>query len=154
MLTIASHALLSCALVAVPPASAEPLSYPAAAKLAEAKQQPLLVLVGAMWCPGCQTMKRSVLPALARKGALGRVSYAAIDVDRERQLAGSLMRSSAIPQLIVFSKQPDGGWHREQILGEASEQEVQSLIERAQQAQAPQPAAERTSTTSSGAIGN
>jgi thioredoxin-like negative regulator of GroEL len=156
MLTFASFALLPCALAVAPvgsPASLNPLTYPAAAKDAEARQQPLLVLVGADWCPGCQTMKHSVLPALARKGCLGRVSYATIDTDREPQAAGRLMRGGAIPQLVIFSRQPDGAWHREQITGAASEREVQSLIARAWQAQEKKPAATAASKVSGGAIG-
>jgi thioredoxin-like negative regulator of GroEL len=139
-----------CALVVLPCAllSADALSYPAAIKDAEAKRQPLLVLVGADWCPGCQTMKRSVLPALARKGGLGKVSYATIDTDREPQLAGQLMRGGAIPQLIIFSRQPDGQWYREQIVGATSELQVQSLIARALEAQTKPVAA------SASAIGN
>jgi thioredoxin-like negative regulator of GroEL len=142
MLTFASLALVPCAL-AIAPVSVHGLSYTAAAKEAETKQQPLLVLVGADWCPGCQTMKRGVLPALARQGSLSKVSYATIDTDREPQLAGRLMRGGAIPQLVVFSQQPDGTWHREQIVGEASQQEVQSLIARAWQAQEAKPATSR-----------
>jgi thioredoxin-like negative regulator of GroEL len=152
MLTFASFALLPCAL-AVAPISASALSYPAAAKDAEARQQPLLVLVGADWCPGCQTMKHSVLPALARRGDLKRVSYATIDTDREPQLAGRLMRGGAIPQLIIFSRQTDGAWHREQIVGAASEHEVQSLIARAWQAQEAKSAAATEADRSEGTGG-
>ena len=155
MLTFASFALLPCALAVAPadsPVSLEALSYPAAAKHAETRQQPLLVLVGADWCPGCQTMKHSVLPAMARSGDLERVSYATIDTDREPQLAGRLMRGGAIPQLIIFSRQADGAWHREQIVGAASQREVQSLIARAWQAQQAKPFAAAPSR-SSGAIG-
>jgi thioredoxin-like negative regulator of GroEL len=152
MLAFVSFALLPCAL-AVVPVSVNGLSYPAAAKEAEARQQPLLVLIGADWCPGCQTMKRSVLPALARRGALSHVSYATIDTDREPQIAGRLMRGGAIPQLIVFSQQPDGEWHREQIIGTASEHDVQSLIARARAAQEAKPAAPKTLASSGGAMG-
>jgi thioredoxin-like negative regulator of GroEL len=127
---IAALVVLPCALL-----SADALSYPVAARDAQTKQQPLLVLVGADWCPGCQTMKHSVLPALARAGALRKVSYATIDTDREPELAGQIMRGGAIPQLIVFSRQPDGKWHREQLIGTSSQQEVQSLIVRALDAQ-------------------
>jgi thioredoxin-like negative regulator of GroEL len=130
MSALAALVVLPCALL-----SADAVSYSLASKDAEAKQQPLLVLIGADWCPGCQTMKRSVLPGLSRKGGLHKVSYATIDTDREPQLAGRLMRGGAIPQLIVFSRQPDGQWHREQIVGAASEHQVQSLIARARAAQ-------------------
>ena len=35
----------------------------------------------------------------------------------------------------VFSRQPNGQWHREQIVGATSEQRVQALIARARNAQ-------------------
>jgi hypothetical protein len=63
------------------------------------------------------------------------------------------MRGGAIPQLIIFSRQPDGAWHREQITGAASEREVQSLIARAWQAQEKSPAGTAASTGSGGAVG-
>jgi len=122
---VLNHALLT----------ANPPNYQAARVDAEANQRPLLVLVGADWCPGCRTMKHSILPALARRGALRTVSFAAVDADAEAETARELMRGSAIPQLIVFSRAVDGRWHREQITGSASEREVQSLIARAIQVQ-------------------
>ena len=127
---------------------ANPVSYNAALQDAQKQQRPLLVLVGANWCPGCQTMKTRVLPTLARRGDLRAVSFAAVDTDTEVETARQLMRGGSIPQLIVFSRMPDGKWHREQITGETSEAEVQSLIARALKAQ--QPAGESTA----GAIGN
>jgi thioredoxin-like negative regulator of GroEL len=116
---------------------ANPLSYQTALQDAQAQQRPLLVLVGAAWCPGCQTMKQSVLPGLARRGVLKSVSFATVDTDTEAEMARQLMRGGSIPQLIVFSRLPDGQWHREEIVGETSEAEVQSLIARALKVQAP-----------------
>jgi thioredoxin-like negative regulator of GroEL len=126
MPALVSIALLPCALVG---AGAE--SYQTALREAETNQRPLVVLVGADWCPGCRTMKQGVLPALARRGALRNVSMATVDADREASLAGQLMRGSSIPQLIVFSRGQDGNWRREQITGAASEARVESLITRA-----------------------
>jgi thioredoxin-like negative regulator of GroEL len=111
-------------------------TYEQAQKQATADGQPLLVLVGTDWCPGCRTMKDSVLPRMAARGRLDRVSYATVNAEDESALAGALMRGSAIPQLIVFSKRPDGEWHREQITGSASEAQVLALIDRARAAQA------------------
>ncbi|HMC10825.1 MAG TPA: thioredoxin family protein [Pirellulaceae bacterium] len=116
---------------------ANPPSYQTALQDAQAQQRPLLVLVGAAWCPGCQTMKQRVLPGLARRGVLKSVSFAAVDTDTEAEMARQLMRGGSIPQLIVFSRLPDGQWHREEIVGETSEAEVQSLIARALKVQAP-----------------
>ena len=35
--------------------------------------RPLVVLIGAVWCPGCRTMKNSVLPQVAKGGGLDQV---------------------------------------------------------------------------------
>jgi thioredoxin-like negative regulator of GroEL len=115
------------------PAGAQ--SYEQAQKQATVSGQPLLVLVGADWCPGCVTMKNSVLPQMAGRGGLKKVSYANVDADQEPELASHLMRGNGIPQLIIFSKRADGEWHREQITGTASEAQVLALIERARAAQ-------------------
>jgi thioredoxin-like negative regulator of GroEL len=129
--------------------AADANSYHAALREAETQQRPLLVLVGAEWCPGCRTMKSSVLPQVARRGGLREVSFATVDVDSERELTSQLMRGSAIPQLIAFSRAKDGKWHREQITGTTSETNVEGLIRRAAAAQ------DRSANNkSSSAIGN
>ncbi len=127
---------------------ANPVSYNAALQDAQKQQRPLLVLVGATWCPGCQTMKTRVLPSMAKRGALRSVSLALVDTDAEAETAKQLMRGGSIPQLIVFSRLPDGQWHREQLTGEVGEAEVQSLIARAIKAQ------QGRGETVAGAIGN
>jgi thioredoxin-like negative regulator of GroEL len=115
--------------------AASPTSYHTALAEAQEKQQPLLVLVGAEWCPGCRTMKHSVLPQMASRGALKSVSLATIDTDHEMDLARQLMRGSTIPQLVAFSRAADGQWHREQITGATSGAAVAALIERASKKQ-------------------
>jgi thioredoxin-like negative regulator of GroEL len=111
--------------------AADPASYEVAFKDAQTRNRPLMVLIGTPWCPGCQTMKAKLLPEMARQGRLDSVSYATINADEEPELASQLMRGSGIPQLIIFSKKPDGHWHREQITGEADEKGVEKLITRA-----------------------
>src|SRR3954467_6621613 len=106
--------------------AAGPLSYQAALREAQSLQRPLVVLVGADWCPGCRTMKQRVMPALARRGALRPVTFTHVDADADAATAKQLMRGSGIPQLIVLSRTNDGRWHREQITGAASESEVES----------------------------
>jgi thioredoxin-like negative regulator of GroEL len=115
--------------------AANPPSYQAALQDAQKRQQPLLVLIGAQWCPGCITMKQQVIPSLARRGALRPVTFTTVDYDADTATAQQLMRIGSIPQLIVYSPLPDGKWHREQLVGEATEAEVQSLIARALKAQ-------------------
>lgn len=118
--------LVPCSLL-----SADASPYYTALRTAESKGQPLVVLVGADWCSGCVTMKRQVLPALARRGALNAVSVTTVDYDREPALAGKLMRGGTIPQLIVFCRSSDGQWMRDQITGSTNELSVQRLLERA-----------------------
>jgi thioredoxin-like negative regulator of GroEL len=132
--------------------AASPSTYQAALKDAQAQQRPLLVLVSASWCPGCQTMKQTVLPSLQRQGDMNQVTYATVDADSDRDVASQLMRGNAIPQLIVFAKTPDGKWHREQITGETSTAQVKSLIARAIAAQKGPTV--KSQETTSGAIGN
>ena len=114
--------------------AAGPQSYDDAFKQAETNGQPILVLVGAEWCPGCRTMKSSVLPKLAQGGKLKKVNFALVDTDASENLAAHLMRGNSIPQLIVFAKTAKG-WHREQITGATSGEAVEQLIKRATDAQ-------------------
>jgi len=105
-------------------------SYEVAVKKAQENGQPLVVLVGADWCPGCVTMKNSTMPALARAGQLKGAQYVTVNYDQNPNLARQLMRGNSIPQLIVFSK-TEKGWHREQITGAAGTGAVAGLIKRA-----------------------
>lgn len=108
--------------------------YASAYRQTEANGQPLLVLVGADWCPGCVTMKHSVLPQLGRGGKLQRVNVALVNTDTQSDLASQLMRGGAIPQLVVFAK-TEKGWHREQVTGAVNEATVEAMLLRARQAQ-------------------
>ena len=114
--------------------AAGPQPYAEAYKQAEANGQPILVLVGADWCPGCRTMKVAVMPRLQQQGKLRSVNFALVNTDENDALANQLMRGSSIPQLIVFAK-TEKGWYREQITGATSEAEVEQLLRRATTAQ-------------------
>ena len=115
-------------------ADAHGQSYSQAYRQMQSDGQPLLILVGADWCPGCVTMKRSVMPRLESAGKLGGVHFATVDVDADSDLAEQLMRGGTIPQLIVYSKTASG-WHREQFTGAVHESSVEALIRRAEAAQ-------------------
>ena len=115
--------------------AAGPQSYEEAYKQAESNGQPILVLVGADWCPGCRTMKGDVLPRLKQGGKLKSVNFALVNTDESVTLATHLMRGNSIPQLIVYAR-TEKGWHREQITGATSEEAVEQLIKRATDAQA------------------
>ena len=114
--------------------SAGSQTYEEAYKQAEVNGQPILVLVGADWCPGCRTMKGGVIPRMQQGGKLKGVNFALVNTDQHANLAAHLMRGSSIPQLVVYAKTANG-WHREQITGAASDEAVEQLIKRAADAQ-------------------
>lgn len=107
--------------------------YDTARKRAEAEKRPLVVLLGANWCPGCRTMKRVTMPRLNKSGKLNDVVYVEIDTDQQPKLARQLMRGNSIPQLVVLYKD-DSGWQRSQLTGAQSESQVESLVKRAKSA--------------------
>lgn len=109
--------------------------YNAAFKSADESGKPLLILVGTNWCPGCVTMKRSVMPSLLRKGKLSEVAYAEVDADSQSGLAGKLMQGGSIPQLILYRK-TSTGWRRKLLIGAQSETTVTTLVDRAVEQQA------------------
>ena len=49
--------------------------------------RPMVILVGAEWCPACVQMKNSVIPQVARRGVLQKVAYATVNADHQRSLA-------------------------------------------------------------------
>jgi thioredoxin-like negative regulator of GroEL len=131
-------AVAFCVLLQSAVLGADAVPYSEAHKTAQTNDQPLVVLVGADWCPGCVKMKRNVIPSLVRRGKLQNVQFTMVNPDDDPALARKLMRGTSIPQLIVYSRSGEG-WQREQLTGPKSEGEVEALVERAiaQQAKAP-----------------
>ena len=92
--------------------------------------QPLVVLVGAEWCPACQQMKNSVIPQVKRQGGLDKVAFCYVNTDADRNLAHKLMQGGSIPQLILYRKTPTG-WTRQQLIGRHGAEETQNFIGKA-----------------------
>jgi len=92
-----------------------------------ASGRPLIVLIGARWCPACQTMKHSILPRVAEVGGLNKVVFTYVDFDQHRELASRLSRATSIPQLIRFDRTP-AGWNRKHLVGAKSPREVYEFI--------------------------
>jgi thiol-disulfide isomerase/thioredoxin len=89
--------------------------------------RPIMVLVGADWCPGCRTMKESVMPSVAKQGLLKKVAYAQVNTDKEAELAKKLMSGGSIPQLIMYRKTQDG-WKRYSLIGAQSAAKIEAFI--------------------------
>jgi thioredoxin-like negative regulator of GroEL len=107
--------------------SAPPGSYADAHKASMSSGEPLLVLVGANWCPACVTMKSSVVPELQRRGSFKGVNFAQVDMDRQRAMAGELSNGGMIPKLILFRK-TDTGWRKWEVMGAQSPESVEQFI--------------------------
>ncbi|MEX2112383.1 MAG: thioredoxin family protein [Pirellulales bacterium] len=127
---------LSILLQAAAVAAGGQQDYATAYKATQESGRPLVVLVGAEWCPGCRTMKHSVIPQLEKEGGLANVAFAYVNTDDESRLAGQLMQGSTIPQLILYHK-TETGWKRQRIIGARAPSEVQTFIEEATGAAVP-----------------
>lgn len=123
--------LLSLALVGITSEQKLHQNYADAYHRSVQEQKPLMVVVGAPWCPACNVLKESTLMPLAQSGELDEVSLAVINRDEEPELADRLTAGErTLPQIIVFS-QENGSWKRRKLSGYQTAQPVRSLIRRA-----------------------
>lgn len=123
---LAATVLLHAALMTT---GAQP--YEEAFKEHEQSGKPLLVLVGADWCPACVTMKTGTLARMERTGKLKKVAFSVLNTDHDGKIAGRVMRGGTIPQLVMFTRNAEGKWDREQLTGAQSEQAVERMISEA-----------------------
>jgi thioredoxin-like negative regulator of GroEL len=89
--------------------------------------RPLVVLIGAQWCPGCVEMKNNILPKVAKTGGLDGVEFAYVDADRQPKIAAKLSRAQVIPQLIRLDKTKDG-WKDQVLVGAQSPDKVREFL--------------------------
>jgi thiol-disulfide isomerase/thioredoxin len=104
---------------------AQPYSEAYNALMNEGK--PMLVVVGADWCPACQTLKNGTLARMEKQGKLREVSYVALNSDRAPALASKLSQGSSIPQLILYEK-TETGFRRRHLTGAQGEGVILSLV--------------------------
>jgi thioredoxin-like negative regulator of GroEL len=103
-------------------------NYAEAHKTTTETGKPMLVLVGANWCPACLTMKNNVMPQVVRTGLFGRCVYTVVDLDEQKTLGQELTKGGPIPQLIMFRKTGDG-WLRRRLVGGQSVSTVVKFID-------------------------
>ena len=101
--------------------------YAAARRETTDTGRPMVILVGADWCPACQTMKNEVVPQVKRRGLLGRVAYAVVNLDRQRNLGRQLVADGPIPQFIMYRKTREG-WKRRRLVGGQNVETVEAFI--------------------------
>jgi thioredoxin-like negative regulator of GroEL len=89
--------------------------------------RPMVVMVGAEWCPACKAMEANVLPEMRSRGLLRRVAFALVDMDRDGEIGHKLVEGGPIPQLIVFRKTSEG-WKNRRLIGNQSIEAVEEFI--------------------------
>lgn len=100
---------------------------------AEAHQQtlqtgrPMVVMVGAEWCPACKAMEANVIPQIRKGGLLRRIAFALVDMDRDGEIGRKLTAGGPIPQLIVFRKTAEG-WKNRRLIGNQPIETVEEFI--------------------------
>jgi len=99
--------------------AANPLPYDQAFAENAKTGKPLVVLIGADWCPGCVTMKKSSLPKASQDAVFGEVVYTTVDTDKNSAIAQQMMQGGSIPQLVMFHKTA-AGWQAERLVGAQS----------------------------------
>lgn len=90
--------------------------------------RPLVVLLGADWCPACVKMKNTILPEVHQAGGLAGINMTYVDVDRDPRLASQLARGSSIPQLIRFERRGTQ-WESQLLTGAHSPRKVAAFIQ-------------------------
>jgi thioredoxin-like negative regulator of GroEL len=105
----------------------QPLNYDDAYESATKSKKPMLILVSADWCPACRVMKQTTLPQLFREGKLVGVCYTIVDIDQMPRLSSQLMRSSTIPQLILWTPVSDG-WQRTYLQGGQAPDRIVEMV--------------------------
>lgn len=89
--------------------------------------RPLVVMLGADWCPACVKLKNNIMPKVAQEGGLKGVELAYVDVDKEPALAKQLVRGGSIPQIVRFERGPNG-WASKHMIGAQSVSKVSQFV--------------------------
>ncbi|QDV40520.1 Thioredoxin [Stieleria neptunia] len=103
--------------------------YAEAYRESVAQDKPLMVVVGAPWCPACNVLKQTTLEPMAQTGELDEVSVAVLDRDANPELVKQLTKGERmLPQIIMFTRTGGGEWKRHQLKGFQTQQPVRNLI--------------------------
>jgi thiol-disulfide isomerase/thioredoxin len=101
--------------------------YSQARKTTTESGRPMVVMVGAQWCPACVQMKDNSLPQVRERGLLRKVVFAMVDFDREKALASELTNGGPIPQLLMYRKTQDG-WRLRRLVGGQDPTTIENFI--------------------------
>ena len=107
--------------------SGEPTDYKTAYHCAMNCNKPLLVLVTAEWCPPCQKMKSTTIPAMIKDKKFSGVLFATVDLDKDAKIARKLIGTRGVPQLVLFEKKHDE-WSVKYLAGAQSVASVEKFV--------------------------
>ena len=103
--------------------------YAEAYKESVSEDKPLMVVVGAPWCPACNVLKQTTIEPMAETGELDDVSVALLDRDSNPELVKQLTKGEKmLPQIIMFTRTDKGKWQRNRLMGYQPKQPVRNLI--------------------------
>lgn len=116
-------------LVAVPVllAAGGDATYAEAHRVSTETGRPLVVMVGAEWCPACRVMKSDILPRVEESGALEGVAFAFVDYDEETKLARQFISGGPIPQLLMY-RRAGKEWRVRRLVGQQSVEKVEGFL--------------------------
>ena len=124
-------------------------SYDQAYTLSPLTEQPMIILVGAEWCPGCVVMKKRMkkilteltteytrdnignIPNSVKSKLTFPVLYVEIDSDKDPELARKILTGNSIPQLVVYIPQPDDKWVCRTYKNVQSEEATKAILRKA-----------------------
>lgn len=106
----------------------DPETYAVAYRAIAESGRPMVVMVGADWCPPCRAMKGQVLPELRKRRWFRKIAFARVNAESEAGLAKRLTGGGPVPQLVMFRK-TENGWVRRKLIGRQSVETVERFIE-------------------------
>lgn len=102
-------------------------TYAAARKATLDSGKPMVVMVGATWCPACVKLKERILPEVRQKAMFPKVHFAAVDIDEEKEVGKQLAKGGSIPQLVLFRRTADG-WRSRRLIGAHDAEAVDEFL--------------------------
>ena len=103
-------------------------TYAEAYQDAQQTGRPLVVLVGADWCPHCVRLKNDIIPVVRKRGEMDHVVFVALDADDQPKTARKIMTGRSLPQLVMYRKS-GSEWQRYQLTGAPSADKIASFLQ-------------------------
>ncbi len=105
--------------------------YEKALKDHETNNKPIMVFIGAKWCPACKVMKSDTLEPMYSDKELNSVNLVILDADADKELVSKLTNdidSIKYPCTIVFTKNKD--WRKLSVLGRQTRDNLKEFIKK------------------------